>query len=145
MNEEQSRFEGWAIVEMMGHRREIGYVTTENYGAAALFRVDTPGLEDREYVLERPEWIRTEKGVDREAPIGSTVRRPGVPARSVLIGPGSVYALNPCTEEAAKKAIERTIVRPLVLLNVPEGKQLLAAPDLDDSDPDDPDIDGEEY
>lgn len=55
MDQEQSKFEGWAIVEMMGHRREIGYVTTEHYGAASLFRVDSPEVEEREYELKRPE------------------------------------------------------------------------------------------
>ena len=130
---EQSSFSGWAIVEMMGHRKEIGYVTTENYGAASLFRVDTPGLEEREYELERPEWVGI-NGAYREAPIGSKVRRTGVPARSVLIGPGSIYALNPCTEETARKAIESGINRPLILLSVPEGKQLLAVEDVDDAD-----------
>ena len=130
--EEQAKFEGWAIVEMMGHRKEIGYVTTENYGAAALFRIDTPGLDDREYELERPEWLRTNEGSLREAPKGSKVRRPGVPARSVLISPSSVYALNPCTEETARKAIERSMERPLILLAVAEGKQLKSAEDDDD-------------
>lgn len=37
METEQAKFEGWAIVEMMGHRREIGHVTTEAYGVAVLF------------------------------------------------------------------------------------------------------------
>ena len=40
----QSRFEGWAIVEMFGHQREAGFVTTESFGPACLFRVDTPAL-----------------------------------------------------------------------------------------------------
>jgi hypothetical protein len=134
--QEQAKFEGWAIVEMMGHRREVGFVTTENYGAASLFRIDTPGLEDREHVIERPTWIRTDAGVEREAPIGSKVKRPGFPPRSVLISPASIYAINPCDEATAKRAIERAIPRPLVLLSVPEGKQLSAASE----DPEDSDI-----
>src|SRR6185503_17566110 len=28
----QANFEGWAIVEMMGHQREIGFVTTQAFG-----------------------------------------------------------------------------------------------------------------
>jgi hypothetical protein len=122
--DEQSKFEGWAILELMGHRREIGFVTTEHYGAASLFRVDSPEFEEREYELARPEWVRTEQGVDRLAPIGSKVRRPGIPARSCLVGPGSIYALNPCTEETARKAIEQGIHRPLILLSVPERAQI---------------------
>lgn len=46
---EQAKFEGWAIVEMMGHRQEVGYVTTEAYGQAVLFRVDSPDIPERDY------------------------------------------------------------------------------------------------
>jgi hypothetical protein len=52
----QAAFEGWAVVEMMGHRKEIGYVTTQAFGQAVLFRVDIPELPDREFVLTRPEY-----------------------------------------------------------------------------------------
>ena len=52
----QAQFNGWARVEVMGHQTHIGYVRTEAYGAAVLFRVDTPELPEREYVLESPEW-----------------------------------------------------------------------------------------
>lgn len=121
----QSKFEGYAIVEMMGHRREIGFVTTENYGAASLFRIDTPGYEEREYVLERPTYLHTENGY-RTLPEGTKVKRPALPARSVLIGPASIYALNPCTEEAARLAIEKMVDRPLILLSVPESAQIPA-------------------
>lgn len=39
-------YEGWAIVELMGHRRLAGYVTeAEQYGTAML-RLDVHGLDD---------------------------------------------------------------------------------------------------
>lgn len=135
MNEDESKFEGWAIIEMMGHRREIGYVTTEHFGAASLFRVDSPAFEEREYELKRPEWVRTDQGVHRQAPAGSKVKRPGIPAKTCLVGPGSIYALNPCTEETARQAIEEGIHRPLVLLSIPERGQLKAAADVDVDSP----------
>jgi hypothetical protein len=123
---------------MMGHRKEIGYVTTESYGAASLFRVDTPGLEERDYELERPEW-HTINGRYQEVPKGSKLRRPAVPPRSVLVGPSSIYALNPCDEQTAKKAIERMLAPPLMLLSVPEGKQLTSGEDSQDPDGDEDD------
>ena len=123
--QQQNTFSGWAIVEMMGHRREIGYVTTEHYGAASLFRVDSPEFEEREFELERPQYVE-----ERMVPAGSKVKRQAVPARSCLVGPGSIYALNPCTEETARKAIERSIDRPLILLSVPERVQIPAG-DID--------------
>ncbi len=117
--EQHNSFSGWAIVEMMGHRREIGFVTTEHYGAASLFRVDSPEFEEREFELDRPQYVD-----GRMAPKGSKVKRAALPAKSCLVGPGSIYALNPCTEETARRAIEEGIHRPLILLSVPDVPQL---------------------
>jgi len=127
----QSSFEGWAVVELMGHQREIGFVTTEAYGQAVLFRVDTPDLPERQFTLTTPEWADLDGG-RTWCPAGSVVKRPAVPPRTRLIAPGSLYAINPCTEAAARTAIERSISRPLILVNAPEGKQL--APVQEDPD-----------
>jgi len=135
----QSSFEGWAVVEMMGHQREIGYVTTEAYGQAVLFRVDQPDLPEREFTLTMPEWAEVD-GVRQWCPAGSVVKRPAVPPRTRLIAPGSLYAINPCTEAAARTAIERNVSRPLILVNVPEGIKALPIPDDRDESDDDYDL-----
>lgn len=54
MNENQAEFKGWAKVEVMGHQSHIGYVTTEAYGQAVLFRIDRPELPECEQTLEAP-------------------------------------------------------------------------------------------
>ena len=36
-------FEGWAIVELMGHRRLAGFVTEQEIAGAAFLRLDIPG------------------------------------------------------------------------------------------------------
>lgn len=115
---QQANFSGWALVELMGHQTEIGYVTTEAYGQAVMFRIDTPALEDREWTLEKPEYIQSVDGY-KERSIGTKVKRAGLPAKSRLVAPGALYAINPCTEEAAKRAIERQVNRPLILVDVP--------------------------
>lgn len=130
MTEQVASFAGWAIVEMMGHRREIGYVTTEHYGAASLFRVDSPEFEEREWETTRPEYMGTTQG-HKMVPAGSKVKRSGIPAKSCLIGPGAIYALNPCTEEIARQAIEEGIHRPLILLSVPDRPQLESSTAID--------------
>ena len=129
----QSAFEGWAIVELMGHQKEIGYVTTEAYGQAVMFRVDTPELPEREFVLTSPEYTGDGNGSFRAhwAPAGSKVKRASSPARSRLVAPGSLYAINPCTEEAARTALERMVQRPLILIEVAAGKMLEAATDVE--------------
>lgn len=136
--QQQAHFEGWAAVEVMGHQRHVGYVRTEAYGAAVLFRVDVPELPEREYELTSPEYVE-----GRWTPPGSKVRRPAVPGHSVMVGAGSIYRITPCDEAAALKALERT--RPeLKLVSVAADKALpepqpLADPDAggDDEDEDD--------
>src|SRR3569623_779620 len=127
----QGHFEGWAIVEMMGHRKEIGYVTTEAFGAAVLFRVDQPAMpEGRQVVLEY-----SRMSGEHYCLPGTKVKYGAVEARTVLVAPGSIYALNPCTEAAARKAIDANIPRPVVLLDVPPQTAITARgtapPDVD--------------
>jgi hypothetical protein len=121
----QGTFDGWAIVEMMGHRKEIGYVTTQAFGQAVLFRVDVPELPEREYVLDTPEYARANGERERWCPIGTKVKRASSPSRSCLVAPSSLYAINPCSEEAAMLAIERSIHRPLIALEIPPQAALL--------------------
>src|SRR5438105_14315060 len=120
MDPAQKSFEGWAVVELFGHAKEVGYVTTEAYGTAVLFRVATPELPEREYVLESPEYTSNGDGGSTWTPAGARVKRQAAPARSRLIGPGAVYSILPCTEKAARQAIETLIRRPLILLELPQ-------------------------
>lgn len=114
MEANQAKFEGWAVLELMGHQRETGFVTTEYFGGAALFRVDVPELPEREYELERPEYVD-----GRWCGKGSKVKSKGVAARSRLVAPAALYALNPCTEEAARKVLEQR-ERSLILVDFKE-------------------------
>jgi hypothetical protein len=143
-----SEFNGWAVVEMFGHTKEIGHVTTEAYGTAVLFRVDTPELVEREFTLEQPEYVD-----GKWTPAGAKVKRPASPAKTRLIGPGAVYAITSCTEETALKAIENFSRRPLILLELPHApaKELLpgesiavTVPEDDLGDEFEDDLDGED-
>lgn len=42
MPETRSTFEGWAILELMGHRRLGGYIREEQLAGAAFVRIDVP-------------------------------------------------------------------------------------------------------
>lgn len=118
--EGQASFSGWAVVELFGHQKEIGFVNTEAFGSAVLFRIDVPELEEgREYTLERPEYDGS-----KFVPAGSVVKRSGSLARTRLVGPGAIYAINPCTEEVARKALERQTPRPLIVVTLAERPQL---------------------
>lgn len=127
----QAQFNGWARVEVMGHQTHIGYVRTEAYGAAVLFRVDTPELPEREWVLEKPEW-----GDTGMIPAGTKVKRSGSPGVSVLIGAGSIYRIVPCSEAAALRAIENDRRAALRVVELPEGLALAAAVDPEEDEED---------
>jgi hypothetical protein len=48
VNETQkaASYEGWAILELMGHRRLAGYLSEQAIGGAAFIRIDVPGDGD---------------------------------------------------------------------------------------------------
>ena len=117
--EQQAQFNGWARVEVLGHQSHIGFVRTEAYGAAVLFRIDTPELPEREYTLEEPAYVE-----GRWTPAGAKVQRAASPGVSVLVGAGSIYRIAPCTEAAALAAIERGVRAELKLISLPEAKAL---------------------
>ncbi len=118
------------LIELYGHAKEAGFLTTEFFGTAAMFRVDVPGLDEREYELERPEYGQ-HTGY-RELPIGTKVKRESVAPRSRLLGVGAIYGMTPCTEEVVKTAIERSISRPLIVLSLPAKAQITAGSGPDD-------------
>jgi hypothetical protein len=117
MEPQTTQFEGWAVVELFGHAKEIGFVSTRYFGTACLFQIDVPELPEREILSKAAEWVEHE-GRTILAPEGSKMKRPGSPARTRLVGPGAVYSMTPCTEETARVAIERAIPRALVLLEL---------------------------
>jgi len=116
-----NKFEGWAVVELFGHVREAGYVTTEYFGSGALFRVDVPELPAREVLLRRPEWIEGE-----HCGAGTKVARTAVSGRTRYIGPSAIYALNPCSQDAAFAALESMTQRETKVVELaPAPKQLI--------------------
>lgn len=119
MNEQQqASFSGWAKVEVMGHQSHTGFCRTEAYGSAVLFRIDTPELPEREYVLTEPAYAQNGER-SSWTPAGAKVRRLASPGVSVLVGAGSIYRIIPCTEAVAMKAIEADMRSPLKLVELP--------------------------
>lgn len=135
----QATYSGWAVVELFGHSREAGFVTTQYFGSACLFQVDIPELPEREETLKRPDW--NDDGT-KLLPVGTVIRREAVPGRTRLIGPGAVYAMNPATEQAVRAALENGMRRKFAVVSMPEVPQLEApdseeAEEEDDFEPDD--------
>lgn len=117
----QAEFKGWARVEVMGHQSHTGYVTTEAYGAAVLFRIDQPEIPEAEELLSEDQWIG-----NATLPAGTVVQRGRIEAVSVLVGAGSIYRIIPCTKEVAEKVIRENQRRPLIAVKLPGAKALTA-------------------
>jgi len=67
-------YEGWAIVEIMGHRRLAGHVSEATIAGAPMLRIDVPGKEE------------------------------GAPPKATqFYGGASIFCLTPTTEELARR------------------------------------------
>lgn len=71
---------GWAIVELIGHRRVAGYVTEEEVAGTAMLRVDLP--------MPTHDLVSVVEGIERGREMEATQFYP----------PGSLYCLTPTTE-----------------------------------------------
>jgi hypothetical protein len=119
MSTETAKFEGWAVVEIFGHQRYAGFVTTEQFGQAAMFRVDVPPLPERERVTKGYEYAG-----GQNLPPGSTVKELGIPGYSKLFGVGAIYALTPCDQATAEKVLAQMQPRKLQLVKLGEQRAL---------------------
>jgi hypothetical protein len=128
----QNEFHGWAKVEVMGHQSHIGFVETEVFGGAVLFRIDRPALPEEDETLSEAGWV----GNTRCA-AGSVIRRAAIPAATVLVGAASIYRIIPCDEATALCAIRNHVRRPLLIVKLADPAML---PTPDDDDPDDDDV-----
>lgn len=86
MTESKEPFEGWAILELMGHRRLAGYVSEVELAGAGMLRLDIPAVGD---------------GADENM------------ATTQFYSPSSLYCLTPTTEEVARRAAYLSMPRPV--------------------------------
>jgi hypothetical protein len=107
---EQTAFEGWAIVELMGHRRLAGYVTETQIAGQGFIRLDVPG------------YLYTD-------PTGAQAERDQV---TQFYAPAAVYAITPTTEELARAVRSRPA--PVHAFELPSGRGVVDDQALDDDD-----------
>lgn len=91
------RFEGWAILELMGHRRLAGYVQEAELAGGAFLRLDVPDPD------ELP------------GPIGGT----HAPLATQFYAPHAVYCLTPTTEETAREVARLSRPQPVKRWELP--------------------------
>ena len=118
----QTKFEGYALVEVMGHRRHAGFVTTVFIGTAAFLQVVNEEVPTTQYRLDQ------DAVVDAEYCYAGSLIESGRERREILIGTGSIYAITPISAEQAErlappkhKVLERA-PRPLLGEGAPEAE-----------------------
>lgn len=95
------KFDEWAVVEIMGHKKYAGHVTEHAMGGASFVRIDVP-----EITLQDGQKLA---------------------AFTKLFGAGSVYCISPCTEETAKAFAARLMAESFSRFEAPR----LPAPAVD--------------
>ncbi len=105
MNDEQQQanFEGFGIVQQMGHKTVAGYVTTEYFGGVAVFRVVQQEQPPEEVTLDR------DGSVNGHYLYAGSKVRVSRPRAETYIAVSSLYALTPCTESEANARQPKTI------------------------------------
>jgi len=77
------KFEGWAILELMGHRRLAGHVSEVEIAGHGMLRLDVPSLPYEE--IDSSVWPREDI------------------VATQFYSPASLYCLTPTTEDVARK------------------------------------------
>jgi hypothetical protein len=108
-SEQNEKFAGWAILELMGHRRLAGYVQEVELAGAGMLRLDVPG------------WIHTE-------PTGEQKERGGA---TQFYSPASVYCLTPTTEETARRVADMGRPMPVQQWELPRPQYVPDDPEAD--------------
>lgn len=101
------KFDQWAIVELMGHRKLAGRVTEHVIAGASLLRIDVPDVPASDGIPELPGFTQ-------------------------FYGPSSIYCLTPTTKEIALRFTAYHREKPVQSYELPQ--QLKGAPSTIDAE-----------
>ena len=100
------KFEGWAILELMGHRRLAGYVREQEIAGAGMLRIDVPG--------------EVGDGLGPRSTIATQ-----------FYSPAALYCLTPTTEEIARAVAKRAQPEPVQRWELPPARVAASDGDMD--------------
>ena len=90
---EENDFEGWVILELMGHRKLAGYARAQEIAGSGFLRLDVPLVSDPD---------------------------PKAMAASQLYNPKAIYCLTPTTEKIARAVAASVQPAPVARWELPE-------------------------
>lgn len=91
--DDTTKLEGWAILELMGHRRLGGYVQEQEIAGHGMLRIDVPSEED------------------------------GKALATQFYSPSALYCLTPTTEEMARAVAKRNQPAPVTRWELTAGRE----------------------
>lgn len=134
MTQEQAQpgqIETWAIVEIFGHQKIVGFCRTVAMGSACMLRVDVPELPEEQQEYGAYKW-------NEKTQMNETVRKTrtlaAVPSFTRFLGISSIFSLTPCSEEFARAAQKRMRIAPPTMVEMPQQRALPAPDDGDDEE-----------
>src|SRR4051812_33922312 len=98
MAAESSPFEGWAILELMGHRRLAGYLREQELAGSGFVRLDVPGPEGEDDVATQ------------------------------FYAPAAVYCITPTTEDVARRIALLSRPAPVQRWELPPAPSIVGDP-----------------
>lgn len=118
-NEQAQNLECWAIVDLFGHQRIAGKLTTQSLGVAALIRIDVPEVT----IPEKQEgyWDDNGPSVRRRLRVIPPHKKGGY---TRYFGPGAIYSISPVSEELARAAVMQIDAEPVKPYELPERPKL---------------------
>lgn len=140
--ETKPTFEGWAILELMGHRRLAGHISEAQIGGASFIRIDVPNgctgtsaswcPVHGDCTCPEPNEAKNDPG----CPLHADQSAHGAEAVATqFYSPSAVYCLTPTTQEMAMKVAAGSRPAPVTEWDLPQrGREIPARLDRDDED-----------
>lgn len=101
----ETPFEGWAILELMGHRKLAGFLSEQAIGGASFVRIDVPKAPPN-------------PSLDLRA-LGDAERAAEAWAVTQFYAPSAVYCITPTTEDLARKVAAGAQPTPVTRYELP--------------------------
>lgn len=120
MDEQSAKFEGWCVLELMGHRRLGGYVREQEIAGQGFLRIDVPAPTGSactgcDYSVER---CRAAQKAGAVACCPDCLH-PDASAATQFYSPSAVYGITPVTEAMARAVAARNIPQPVARWELP--------------------------
>lgn len=109
-------WEGWVILELMGHRRLAGHLTEEQIGGASFLRLDVPGPDICERCSGQGGLQETDldgRPLHTEDPCTACDGYMTRLVASQFYSPTAVYCITPTTEAIARQVAKRLAPAPV--------------------------------